>query len=197
MKLRLWRIRRIIGKFWDWIGKSNSQIQAIMIISLVLVTVWYAYTTNELNNTSKNDFELNNRPWVYFEGQMENTTNGLNFNILLKNEGKFPAEIDITKTVFWVGDEDYSLDFNTTLIIFPNEEGLNINVGYVNPTGVYRLINHKYKNNSVRVGAKINYGFVGGKKPYYTEGYYNPTFQILDNETVAFTSLMPYNFTMK
>lgn len=197
MKLRLWRIRRKIRTSWDWIGKSNTQIQAIMIICLVLVTVWYAYTTNEMNNTSKNEFELNNRPWVYFEGKLENTTYGLNFNMLLKNVGKFPAEIILEKTIFWVGDEAFPVDFNQTMIVFPNQDDHYINIGSVYPTGVYRLINHKYKNNSIRAYAKINYGFVGGKRPYYTEGYFNITYQILDNETIKTSLIMPDNFTAK
>jgi len=185
------------ARIWDKIGKSSTQIQAIMVTILVFVTIWYAFSTYQMTRTSKQDFDLNNRPWIYFEPQFDQAPGELRVNILLKNVGKIPAEIIIKKTVFLIGNESYPPRYyNQTTIIFPGQEGNMVNVGYINPLGLNRLKEMKYNPNLVQAGAIITYGVIGGDKPYYTEGYYNISLKFLNNETVK-PEIVPNNFNAK
>lgn len=181
---------------WNKIGESNNQIQAIMVIILVSVTIWYAISTYQMTQTSKQDSDLNNRPWIYFEPQFDQAPGELRVNILLKNVGRVPSEVIIKKTIFLIGNEDYSLDYNQKTIIFPGQEGYMIFAGYINPTGLNRLKEMKYKPNLVQAGAIINYGVVNGDKTYYTEGYYNISLKFLNNETIK-PEIEPFNFKAK
>lgn len=81
-----------------WKGLDNQKITAISTFVLVLVTIWYAYSTFEMVNVMKSDFEISNRPYLSIK-TMDQRIEGekLIYSYTLGNSGKIPAIISHTK----------------------------------------------------------------------------------------------------
>lgn len=121
----------MIKKVWNWMGKNDRQIQALMIIVLVSVTLYYAIYTNIMASTMKKEFESNNKPSI-FVSNLTIARETSSINLMLENSGNHPAGIRLLSAdvIFYklpdetIGRKDLAKGFNFTRYIFPNQNAI-------------------------------------------------------------------------
>lgn len=85
-----------VNAILDFLNKNSGAIQAIAIIVMIIVTWWYAHTTNKMAKVMQKDFELKLQPIVLLDPSIrrnfwgtDNKSIQLVFNI--KNGGVLPV----------------------------------------------------------------------------------------------------------
>jgi hypothetical protein len=117
------RIHKLYG---DYKTDKNSKVMLFVTIILVLVTIFYAIQTSNLNHITSNQFESENRPYIYVEGvYSESYENVSIYNLNITNFGKFPGRLFnmVTKPSGCEGEAELIVqDFEKTTVIRPEED---------------------------------------------------------------------------
>ncbi|HUV01955.1 MAG TPA: hypothetical protein VMW67_00635 [Desulfobacteria bacterium] len=122
-------------KVWNWIGNNDKQIQVILVLALVGVTMYYAVSTHKMASTMKNDFEANNRPFVFVSDILVDSGTS-SIGVVLENSGKLPAAIEFKRgdIIFYqtpfteLGRKDLAEDINITYFVFPTQKNEKISI---------------------------------------------------------------------
>lgn len=140
--------------------KENIQVistivQAVMIIILVGVTLWYAVSTKTMTNIMSEEFKLSNRPYVSMASYRwkEKDEGEYLLQAILKNHGKIPAIIFYSESK---SDILMSAPANMNFLLYPGvdtyHEILTISELPDNPTEEYVKYKIKYRT----AGEKTN-----------------------------------------
>jgi hypothetical protein len=164
---------------------THNKIQAVMIIVLVIITLWYAISTSSMVSIMKEDFDLNNRPWVYFKPMEFNTDmEEIPVNLVLTNTGKVPAEGFVKNITYFLCGEDYSFNEPIAFVLFPNEEKVGIYAGFINRSTGFNWLVYNQCEGDLIVGATIIYTTPGKNSEFITEGYYRVSFEFVSEEMI-------------
>ena len=157
-------------EIWSKIGESSSQIQAIMIIVLVLITLYYALSTERMADSMIDDFEATNRPYLeikHYVGFMDESGhllisgdkshNVLDFKYIIFqtkiiNHGNIPAEI-ISKKIE-IPKLNYIGSDNDIITIYPNSP-YDSNSKFKIENGIIDLFDTH--NNSIELKTSMDY----------------------------------------
>lgn len=91
-------IKLLIDKIRDYIKKNDREIQVFLVVALVIVTMSYANSTQNMVKIMEKEFYITNRPYLNIE-KIENryVEDKLFINLYFKNRGKIPARIENIK----------------------------------------------------------------------------------------------------
>lgn len=112
----------------NWFKKHSVEIQAIATLALVAATGYYAYSTKEIVDITRNEFNISNRPYISVEDLNENYDKDDGDKLILSfgisNRGKIPARITNfnTKTGILTSND------NAEMILSPGETKYKNNV---------------------------------------------------------------------
>ena len=80
---------------WKWLKENDKQLQLIVVVILIFITIFYAFSTHKMASTMSEEFELSNRPFLAISEIISSLDNqgNLIISFRIKNVGKLPGEI--------------------------------------------------------------------------------------------------------
>ena len=112
-------------------GTNSKQIQAIVVILQVLITLVlvsltysYVYSTKEMAEVMNKEYEHNNRPFVFVKDVILNSEENF-IEIYLENMGKLPAKINVANITIGSGSFEKVFPkgtYSDYSFIYPNEK---------------------------------------------------------------------------
>ncbi|MFH1325532.1 MAG: hypothetical protein ABIH49_02050 [archaeon] len=103
----------IIRKAWSWIGNNDKQIQVLMIILLILITLFYAISTYNMASIMKEEYKDLNTPFVSVIVKPSFSNSVYSQEILVINSGNVPVRIKQTEVNF-VADKRFDNTINSS-----------------------------------------------------------------------------------
>lgn len=94
--------KNFFEKYKSPIEGISSIIQAVTVIILVIVTICYALSTNEMVKIMSDEFEASKIPYLTISKvDLQQVSNGVELNIFLSNQGENPLYIDMLNINFF------------------------------------------------------------------------------------------------
>lgn len=110
---------------------------------------------------------LKRRPFVTINLACEVKDKNWFFYLILVNKGTYTSIAKLEKVLLKIGDEKYPTEFQTELILAPNEEQKIAPIGHINEIGRKKVLGHEYKVNRVEIIATVISKSIGDKNFIY------------------------------
>ena len=152
------------AKFSDKYAQGVTAIVGALGLILAIATLIFLYR----------DYSLRYRPYVIAGVVAEKVKDSTSVNVAIRptNVGSFPCYEKVTNIRLRIGDDEYPTpDMQSWQLLGPTQGGMRIDMpaGYINPTGVQRIREARYKQN--RIELCFDYETMSVEKRFYEKNH--------------------------